>query len=194
MLVYDSAGETVQTLHFEATWWDNACKGTGAYFVAKEFGATVTDSGQWTYQAPPDWPENPAEEITEGTQPADLGITDGAFTNAAPAVLVKLATWAKANDVQFGGEAVNGMSFDAGGNPKTVLEEAYLLNCAVAEVEDKKAEFGFDSIVPGEVPEIKGDFNGMVHKFGATTLENGGNWSESNLGTAKFFKAILVFE
>ena len=194
MLVYDSAGETVQTLHFEATWWDNACKGTGAYFVAKEFGTTVTAIEQWTYQAPPDWPENPAEEITEETQPADLGITGGAFTNAAPAVLVKLATWAKANDVQFGSEAVNGMSFDAGGNPKTVLEEAYLLNCAVAEVEDKKAEFGFDSIVPGEVPEIKGDFNGTVHKFGATTLENGGNWSESNLGTAKFFKAILVFE
>ena len=47
MLVYDSAGETVQTLHFEAGWWNNACKGTGAYFIAKEFGDTVTDIAQW---------------------------------------------------------------------------------------------------------------------------------------------------
>ena len=49
MLVYDSDGTTVQTLHFEAAWWNNACKGTGAYFIALEFGDTVTTDSQWTY-------------------------------------------------------------------------------------------------------------------------------------------------
>ena len=49
MLVYDSDGATVQTLHFEAAWWNNACKGTGAYFIALDFGDTVTTDSQWTY-------------------------------------------------------------------------------------------------------------------------------------------------
>ena len=48
MLMYDSDGATIQTLHFEAAWWNNACKGTGAYFIALEFGDTVTAIGQWT--------------------------------------------------------------------------------------------------------------------------------------------------
>ena len=47
MAVYDDGGETVQTLHFEASWWNNACKGTGAHFVALEFGNTVTEASQW---------------------------------------------------------------------------------------------------------------------------------------------------
>ncbi len=47
MKVYDSVDAVVQTLHFEAAWWDNACKGTGTYFVAKDFGGTVTDIAQW---------------------------------------------------------------------------------------------------------------------------------------------------
>ena len=49
MMVYDSDGATVQTLHFEAAWWNNACKGTGAYFIALEFGDTVTAIDQRTY-------------------------------------------------------------------------------------------------------------------------------------------------
>ena len=352
MLVYDSVGETVQTLHFEAGWWNNACKSTGTYLVAKEFGATVTDITQWkpseswveknlrffeldgvtadgasgdaleyfvltnlsasvtldlsgvkviigkaadmrtdetkakcivtlpaettlapgaamrfdqatwwpgskqkitngdlilkiydaegaTAQssavsqsaftryygsggpggeaslvatsferettnsdwteyppAPADWPDDPDTEITSETTPADLGITSGAFTNAAPAVLMKLATWAKSNNVPCGGPSVNGMSFDADGNPAGALEEAYLLNCAVAEVEEEKAKFKFNSIVPGEVPQINGEFNGTVHIYGATTLDNGGDWKEvkeENKSYLKFFKATLVF-
>jgi len=49
MLMYDSEGATIQTLHFEASWWSNACKGTGAYFIALEFGDTLTTDSQWTY-------------------------------------------------------------------------------------------------------------------------------------------------
>ena len=353
MLVYDSAGETVQTLHFEAGWWNNACKSTGTYLVAKDFGVTVTDITQWkpseswvekclrffeldgvtadgasgdtgeyfvltnlsasvtldlsgvkviigkandmladetkakcivtipaettlapgaamrfdqatwwpgskqkitngdlilkiydaegaTAQssavsqstftryygsggpggeaslvatsferettnsdwteyppAPADWPDDPDTEITSETTPADLGITSGAFTNAAPAVLRKLATWAKANGVQYAGEDVNGMSFDADGNPAGALEEAYLLNCAVSEIDTKKAEFGFDCITPGVVPTIAGDgYNGTVHILGSETLEGGGTWIEvtpGNPGSARFFKAKLSF-
>ena len=193
--IYDPAEACAQEVEVDASWWSSACDGTGECFVALEFGNTVKTVSQWTHKAsaPTDWPDDPDTEITPETTPSDLGITSGAFTNATPAVLKKLATWAKANYIQYGGEAVNAMAFDANGNPATVLEEAYLLNCAVSEVEAKKAEFKFDSIVPGEVPEIKGDFNGTIRMYGATTLENGGDWSDKNLGSANFFKAILVF-
>ena len=87
------------------------------------------------------------------------------------------------------------MSFDANGDPATAFEEAYLLNCAVDEVEEKKAEFKFESIVPGVVPSIEGDFNGVVHIFGAATLEGDIIWSENEeaKASARFFKAELKF-
>ena len=46
--VYDPDGNAIQTLHVDANWWSGACDGTGAYFVALEFGDTVTAIGQWT--------------------------------------------------------------------------------------------------------------------------------------------------
>ena len=193
--IYDPAEACAQEVEVDASWWSSACDGTGEYFVALEFGNTVKTVSQWTHRAPApaDWPDDPDTEITSTTTAADLAITSGSFTNATPEVLRKLSKWAKANSVPYGGEAVNGMSFDANGNPATVLEEAYLLNCAVSEVAAKKAEFKFNSIVPGEVPVITGNFNGTIHTYGTTTLENGGNWSEENLSSAKFFKAILTF-
>ena len=48
MMVYDSDGNDIQTLHVDASWWNAACDGTGAYFVALEFGDAVTAIGQWT--------------------------------------------------------------------------------------------------------------------------------------------------
>ena len=202
MKIYDAEGATVQVStpdQNNAAFANYKAKASstngGPVLRATSFAreTTTADWVEYTPPAPADWPDDPDTEITAETTPADLGITSGAFTNATQEVLVKLAKWAKANNVEFGGEAVNGMSFDANGNPADVLEEAYLLNCAVSEVAAKKDEFKFDSIVPGEVPEIKGDFNGTVHTYGATTLENGGNWSKENLGSAKFFKAILAF-
>ena len=61
IMVYDEAGATVQTLHVDAGWWPvreylndkgkaktvGACDGTGAHFVALEFGAAVTGEAQW---------------------------------------------------------------------------------------------------------------------------------------------------
>ena len=46
--VYDPDGNAIQTLHVDANGWSGACDGTGAYFVALEFGDTVTAIGQWT--------------------------------------------------------------------------------------------------------------------------------------------------
>ena len=40
-------GKLIQSLYFDADWWDGRCDGTGVYFVAKEFGDTVTDVSQW---------------------------------------------------------------------------------------------------------------------------------------------------
>ena len=195
--IYDPAEACAQEVEVDAGWWNAACDGTGEYFVALEFGETVKIESQWTHRAPAsaDWPDNPETEITETTTAADLGITSGAFTNAAPQELIKLAKWAKENSVPYAGEVVNAMSFDENGNPATALEEAYLLNCAVDEVEEKKAEFKFESIVPGVVPSIEGDFNGVVHIFGAATLEGDIIWSENEeaKASARFFKAELKF-
>lgn len=48
MMVYDPDGNAIQTLHVDASWWNAACDETGAYFVALEFGDTVTAIEQWT--------------------------------------------------------------------------------------------------------------------------------------------------
>ena len=47
MSVYDREGELVQTLHFEAGWWNKACDGTGAHLVALDFGEEVVEESQW---------------------------------------------------------------------------------------------------------------------------------------------------
>ena len=197
MLIVDDEGKTVQTIAFSSKWFGAVADGTGVYLVAKEFGTTVTQESQWKPSVEPqDWPADPDTEITDETTAADLGITAGAFTNATPEVLRKLSKWAKANNVPYGGEAVNGAVFAEAGY--TLFEEAYLLNCApTAEaVVEKKALFRFNEIIPGTVPSIDTTlYNGRVRILGSQTLEGGGAWSESaeDLATAHFFKAILTF-
>ena len=46
-VLYDAAGALRQTLHFEASWWSKACDGTGAAFLALDFGPEVTSQAQW---------------------------------------------------------------------------------------------------------------------------------------------------
>ena len=140
---------------------------------------------------PADWPVDPDTEITDTTKPADLAITSGAFSSedTTPAELRKLAKWAKANQVPYGGTEVNGMAFDANGNPQTDFEKAYLLNCAPAAVADTEALFRFNSITPGVEPVIEGSFNGVVTVLGAETLA--GPWTAHNT-LAHFYKAILT--
>jgi hypothetical protein len=211
MKIYDAEGATVQVStpdQNNAAFANYKAKASstngGPVLRATSFAreTTTADWVEYTPPAPADWPDDPDTEITSTTTAADLAITTGAFTNATPEVLRKLAWWAKTNNVPYGGETVNAMSFDANGNPATVLEEAYLLNCAVSEVAAKKVLFRFDEIIPGTVPsidEVDGNgkplYNGRVRIFGSQTLEGGGTWSESaeDLATAHFFKAILTF-
>ena len=54
--VYDANGKDVQTLFVDASWWSNACKGTGEYFVALDFrgyvdgkDVSISDISQWTH-------------------------------------------------------------------------------------------------------------------------------------------------
>ena len=83
------------------------------------------------------------------------------------------------------------MAFDEKGNPATVLEEAYLLNCAPTDVAEKKAAFKFNAIEPGSEPEINGDFNGTVTVLGSATLGPDADWTPNNKD-ARFYKAVLT--
>ena len=47
MTLKDGNGALIQTLYINANWWDGRCDETGIYFVAKEFGDTVTEISQW---------------------------------------------------------------------------------------------------------------------------------------------------
>ena len=138
-----------------------------------------------------DWPSNPDTAITDATRPADLGIVSGAFASSATtaAELRKLSRWARAHNVPYAGADVNAMTFDANGNPGTLHATAYLLNCAVAEVEESSAAFKFTAITPGTIPTIEGDFNGRVTVYGTDDLA--GSWQ---IATEQhhFFKATLT--
>ncbi len=47
LLLFDSAGSTIQTAHVETSWFASACDGTGASFLALAFGDTVTTEADW---------------------------------------------------------------------------------------------------------------------------------------------------
>ena len=47
MTLKDGNGALIQTLYIDADWWNQRCDETGIYFVAKEFGDTVTEISQW---------------------------------------------------------------------------------------------------------------------------------------------------
>ncbi len=138
-----------------------------------------------------DWPEDPDTAITDATSPADLGLTGGAFAEAGTttAELRRLSKWARANGVPFGGADVNAMSFDADGNPDNALSAAYLLNCAVAGLDEAKSAFRFAGIDPGTVPAIAGTYNGTVTVFGADALS--GPWQPAT-DQHHFYRAILT--
>ena len=138
-----------------------------------------------------DWPANPDVAITDETRPSDLGIVAGAFASSGTttAELRKLSRWASAHNVPYAGVDVNSMTFYSNGNPGTLHATAYLLNCAVAEVEECSAAFKFTAIAPGTVPTIDGNFNGRVTIYGADELA--GPWQ---IATEQhhFFKATLT--
>jgi len=48
LVVGDSLGAVVQTVHLDTDWFNSACDGTGASFVACEWGTVVTNESQWS--------------------------------------------------------------------------------------------------------------------------------------------------
>ena len=52
MVVYAPDGEVIQRLGFDADWWNGAADGTGAFFVAQDFGDVVTEASQWRASYP----------------------------------------------------------------------------------------------------------------------------------------------
>ena len=199
-----TAPDGEQTIRFGGTGWEYGGSLVGVFTAggtSEEF--TIQYSGQAVINAIQvrelpeggggfqDWPADPDTEITDATAPADLGLTGGAFAEAATttADLRKLAKWASANGVAFGGADVNAMSFDADGNPETALTAAYLLNCAVAGLDEAKAAFRFEGIVPGTVPTIDGaGYNGTVTVYGAEWLS--GPWQPAT-DRHHFYRATL---
>lgn len=138
--------------------------------------------------------ELPADEdLPSDVTPAEVGITSGAFADAQPAELNKVVKWAKAKGITV--DAVNAMDFTAEGE----TEQAYLLNCAPAELEKEKAAFKITSITfdaEGKpvIPEgVEGKtYNGTIKTQGRESIATG-DWEDVQAEKAyNFFRYILV--
>jgi hypothetical protein len=156
--------------------------------------------------------ETTVASVTTGsfTVPKD---GDAAAVAAAKAELGKVLTWATSVGCKSYSQAiaaVNKMNFDSYGNPAdddVADEEAFLLNCAPAELAAAKEAFSFPSFTPGEIPQAtEGDFNGKVTLKGATALgswfdvikEQGANYGKIFNGETyevpSFFKSVLTLK
>lgn len=139
-----------------------------------------------------------AEIVTETTTAEELGITNSVFAGDSGATLTNLTAWAQAKNLSVA--QVNGMTFSAvtsGGSTYytaadgDTLAEAYLLNCAPAEVATAKANFKFNGIVPGTTPSIDDSaYNGSVIVQGKDALGDV-SWGAVGAGT-RFYRAVLV--
>lgn len=135
-------------------------------------------------QSQEDWPEGQDLIDAEGKAAGDLftGITNALATADAKAV----ATWAKANNVEYAAKG-------------SILPEAFLLNCAntQAAIDEAAANFKITAItVAGDTVTIKpadgADYgNGKVVIEGATSLASPISWHEKTTGD-HFFRATLV--
>ena len=104
------------------------------------------DNVVWTPAVPVDFSD---AVVTDSTTPGDLGITNGAFSAEAAGSdgLKKLVAWAKENGITVA--EVNGMEFSESGEATDELTEAYLLDCAVADIQDAKELFRINSFSAG---------------------------------------------
>ena len=138
------------------------------------------------------------------TTATELGITGGAFAEAGSTELKRVFDWGKAKGVPV--SKISGMNFSNGNPAGTTdeakeVEEAYLLNCAPAELGTAKADFKFAAFDP-EKPPVADDFstkgyNGKVVIEGATTLKDATtgkpDWAAGKVDP-KFYRARLIFE
>ena len=175
---------TVASGSEEVVWPQNV---TGLRYV--EDGTYVlTDTATLTLtveavQQQEDWSSDP---ITPGT-PAATQYPALAGTALATADAAKLTAWATANSVAF-----SDVKTDA-----DTYVEAYLLDCAVSEVDDEKEEFTLtitinaagEPVVQSPVDRNEKSYNGTVTIKGSTTVN--GTYTNPAPSDAKFFKAEL---
>jgi len=133
--------------------------------------------------------------VTDEMTPADLGIVSGTFANepAGSVELAKVVAWAKTQGVSVA--QVNAMTFTK--DPQTDLEKAYLLDCAVCDIDAESVKFVIESIeIVGGVPVIApatGDpyGNGKV-ELRSSTSPGGAYTVDAKSGGRLFYKAYLV--
>ena len=158
MELRDGEGEVVQTLYFSAKWFDNVCDGNGSYFVALEFGDTVTKESQWTPVALPAYPEA-IEEVVE-TNEAVRAWVEGIY--ATPE--------GKAAVDGFSGTAATVMAcYLADVLPEADPEIAITIPSIGYDDEDRLV-VGGAILIHGSEPENK-TVNGMIRLYHATALE-----------------------
>ena len=138
---------------------------------------------------------------------SDVGInSDSAFADADAEKLGEVLTWAKNASVTV--DQINKMTFSEAGDPAgatdadKLVEEAYLLNCTTAEVENKKKSFKISAddlaklLKEGTLTELDVDsnlYNGKVVIEGRDDLSEG-TWEITEQGNShKFYRARLVF-
>ena len=147
--------------------------------------------------------------VTEGetlTTGDDIGFTGTPFAKFTGADLQTVVAWAGAGHVAA--TTVQKMSFNAStgnpagavGTPERVAEEAYLLGCSPAEVEEEKKEFVFPSFTSDMTPaamkaaiEADKSYNGEVVIQGRNDLSEG-NWADIAADQkCNFYRARLKF-
>ena len=130
-----------------------------------------------------DWVDNPATDITAGDTAATAypGLADSAL---ATADAQKLTVWAKANNIAYS---------DIKADTTGTHTEAYLLNCAVADVADEKEAFVANITVdangtPVVTPPAGKSYNGNLQLKGKVNLTDAA-WTnvESASTTYKFY-------
>ena len=136
--------------------------------------------------APSDWAADPTQ--IEDNTPAATQYPALADSALATADAKKLTVWATDNNIDF--SAIEG-------DTEGTYVEAYLLDCAVGEVEDEKDDFTltitFDSegnpVIESPVDRGEKTYNGTVIIKGSTTVN--GTYENPAPSGAKFFKAEL---
>jgi len=104
--IYDPAGACAQEVEVDADWWEKACDGTGAHFVAVDFGATVREQVKW--------------------RPSFLPSSDAdgkAAISAAIAADARVKAWMDALGATEGGQA----AITAFAGSAETVKEAYLV-------------------------------------------------------------------
>ena len=184
-IVNPNASTTTYTIESETiTFEDASCDGyefKGFAPAAITQGSTGDKEIVGTFEKKQQgWPDNP--QTVEGQS---AGVALGITGKLAGADACKLSTWAKDFNVTFNVDVDQ-------------YENAFLLNCNPAEVEDAEKAFKFTAITPGETPtttkQYKGrDYNGTVQitayeDVGFTKPVDNPTGTEAKL----FYKAELI--